>query len=158
MQHIDEGLKALDQAKESLALLEASAEWQAYTNALAEAKRAYEDACHSLKALVYSQHEEAVKAVTDADTALRESVVAWWESSDKSQKSVGRVGVRISTKYAVGDNVAFVQALKDIAPNIIEKLVKKIEVNQGSIAEIATLLDIPLTATETVSAVVKGVK
>lgn len=38
MQHIEDGLKALDQANEELALIEASAEWQAYTTALAEAK------------------------------------------------------------------------------------------------------------------------
>ena len=161
MEHIEDGLKALDQANEELALIEASEEWQAYTTALAEAKREYENALNALKSLsVYQEHEEAVQAVADADTALREGVVAWWESSDKSQKSVGRVGVRISTKYTVADNVAFVQALNSIthSPNLINKLVKKIEINQGSIAETATLLDIPLTATETVSAVVKGAK
>lgn len=161
MEHIEDGLKALDQANEELALIEASEEWQAYTTALAEAKREYENALNALKSLsVYQEHEEAVQAVADADTALRESVVAWWATSDKSQKSIGRVGIRISTKYAVTDNVAFVQALNSIthSPNLINKLVKKIEINQGSIAETATLLDIPLTATETVSAVVKGAK
>lgn len=161
MEHIEDGLKALDQANEELALIEASEEWQAYTTALAEAKREYENALNALKSLsVYQEHEEAVQAVADADTALREGVVAWWESSDKSQKSVGRVGVRISTKYTVADNVAFVQALNSIthSPNLINKLVKKIEINQGSIAETATLLDIPLTTTETVTAVVKGAK
>ena len=161
MEHIEDGLKALDQANEELALIEASEEWQAYTTALAEAKREYENALNALKSLsVYQEHEEAVQAVADADTALREGVVAWWESSDKSQKSVGRVGVRISTKYTVADNVAFVQALNSIthSPNLINKLVKKIEINQGSIAETATLLNIPLSVTETVSAVVKGAK
>lgn len=161
MEHIEDGLKALDQANEELALIEASEEWQAYTTALAEAKREYENALNALKSLsVYQEHEEAVQAVADADTALREGVVAWWESSDKSQKSVGRVGVRISTKYTVADNVAFVQALNSIthSPNLINKLVKKIEINQGSIAETATLLDIPLSVTETVTAVVKGAK
>ena len=161
MEHIEDGLKALDQANEELALIEASEEWQAYTTALAEAKREYENALNALKEFtVYVQHEQATKAVADADTALREGVVAWWQSSDKSQKSIGRVGVRISTKYAVTDSVAFVQALNSIthSPNLIKKLVRKIEINQGGIAETATLLDIPLTATETVTAVVKGAK
>lgn len=157
-QHIEDGLKALDQANEELALIEASEEWQAYTTALAEAKREYENALNALKSLsVYQEHEEAVQAVADADTALREGVVAWWASSDKSQKSVGRVGVRISTKYAVTDNVAFIRALQAAPDTLVKKLVKKVDIEQ-SVAESATLLDIPLTATETVSAVVKGAK
>ena len=159
-QHIDieDGLKALDQATANVALIEASAEWQACTTALAEAKRAYEIAVNALKAsTVYTQHDEAVQAVTDADTALRKSVVAWWKNSDKSQKSIGRVAVRISTKYAVTDNVAFIRALQTAPDTLVKKLVKKVDIEQ-SVAESATLLDIPLTTTETVTAVVKGAK
>lgn len=160
---LEELLQKYDDAVvESNALAE-SPEWVAYSNALTEARKAYDEAISQLQKLpVYARHIETARAVGDADTALRESVVAWWNESDKSQKTIlaGRLSVRISTKYAVADNVAFVQALNSIthAPNLIEKLVKKIEINQGSIAETATLLDIPLSVTETVSAVVKGAK
>ena len=158
MQHYFEtGLDALSRANDELASIESSAEWQSHITALADAKRAYEDAVNVLKSSgIYAKHEQAVQSVNDIGTALRADVITWWNASDKSQKSIGRVGVRISTKYAVSDNAAFVQALKDISPNRIEKLVKKIEVNQGSIAETATLLGIPLTATETVSVVVRA--
>lgn len=158
---LEELLQKYDDAVMESNTLTESSEWVAYTDALTEARKAYDSAVEQLQKLpVYARHIETAKAVGDAETALRDGVVAWWATSDKSQKSIGRVGIRISTKYAVTDNVAFVQALNSIthSPNLINKLVKKIEINQGSIAETATLLDIPLTATETVSAVVKGVK
>lgn len=158
---LEELLQKYDDAVMESNTLTESSEWVAYTDALTEARKAYDSAVEQLQKLpVYARHIETAKAVGDAETALRDGVVAWWATSDKSQKSIGRVGIRISTKYAVTDNVAFVQALNSIthSPNLINKLVKKIEINQGSIAETATLLDIPLTATETVSAVVKGAK
>ena len=160
---LEELLQKYDEAvRESNALAE-SPEWVAYSNALAEAREAYESAVEQLQKLpVYARHIETAKAVGDAETALRDGVVAWWGESDKSQKSTlaGRLSVRIGTKHTVADNVAFVQALNSIthAPNLIEKLVKKIEINQGSIAETATLLNIPLSVTETATSVIKGAK
>ena len=160
---LEELLQKYDDAVMESNTLTESSEWVAYTDALTEARKAYDSAVEQLQKLpVYARHIETAKAVGDAETALRDGVVAWWGESDKSQKSTlaGRLSVCIGTKYAVENNVAFVQALNSIthAPNLIEKLVKKIEINQGSIAETATLLDIPLSVTETVSAVVKGVK
>lgn len=144
---------------ESNAITE-SPEWVAYSNALTEARKAYDSAVEQLQKLpVYARHIETAQAVADAESALRNGVVAWWNESDKSQKSTlaGRLSVRISTKYAVENNVAFIRSLCDLPDNLIGKFVKKIEIEQKA-AQTAIILDLPIAVTETVTSVIKGAK